>query len=330
MGERLRVIVALADAFEGAAVYDGLLSAGFDPAWCSNVREVGDAMRAQPFDLVIADVSLALDGRLQSEGRARNPLTPIILIGDPGSRPVSWSGRTMHLTRPVDQAMLTCFVTMALHQDKARSTIGAETGQSDPGRCQRRSRAYPRRQRGGVAPGAAWRSTVGASAYLHRPAAARRSCLHGAAQMDSVRVELWSDDLVRRRAITEPGEYRAEMAHFHGYDSRRERRPRLARRVKTTRSGSRLYSELDPLNELGERCYEFLRRERAVAISIRRPRDGVLDQQIGITGRGDGGAVQIAVKTRRERIAKGRDREGRDLEIASRRVVLVDVIQACG
>jgi hypothetical protein len=118
MGERLRVIVALADAFEGAAVYDGLLSAGFDPAWCSNVREVGDAMRAQPFDLVIADVSLALDGRLQSEGRARNPLTPIILIGDPGSRPVSWSGRTMHLTRPVDQAMLTCFVTMALHQDK--------------------------------------------------------------------------------------------------------------------------------------------------------------------------------------------------------------------
>ena len=118
MGERLRVIVALADAFEGAAVYDGLLSAGFDPVWCSNVREVGDAMRAQPFDLVIADVSFALDARSQIEGRARNPLTPIILIEDAGSRPVSWSGRTMHLTRPVDQTMLTCFVTMALHQDK--------------------------------------------------------------------------------------------------------------------------------------------------------------------------------------------------------------------
>jgi len=118
MNERLRVIVALADAFEGAAVYDGLLSAGFEPAWCSTVRDAADAMRARPFDLVIADMSFALDGRLQSEGRARNPLTPVILIGDPGSRPVSWSGRTMHLTRPVDQAMLTCFVTMALHQDK--------------------------------------------------------------------------------------------------------------------------------------------------------------------------------------------------------------------
>jgi hypothetical protein len=118
MGEPLRVIVALADAFEGATVYDALLSAGFDAAWCSNAREAGDAMRAQPFDLVIADMAFALDGRLQSEGRARNPLTPVILIGDPSSRPVSWSGRTMHLTRPVDQAMLTCFVTMALHQDK--------------------------------------------------------------------------------------------------------------------------------------------------------------------------------------------------------------------
>jgi hypothetical protein len=28
IGQRLRVIVALADAFEGAAVYDGLFSAG--------------------------------------------------------------------------------------------------------------------------------------------------------------------------------------------------------------------------------------------------------------------------------------------------------------
>ena len=117
MSERLRVIAALADAFEGAAVYDGLLSAGFEPTWCSTVREAADAMRAQPFDLVIADSSFVLDGGLQSEGQARNPLTPIILIGDPVSRPVSWSGRTMHLTRPVDQAMLTCFVTMALLQD---------------------------------------------------------------------------------------------------------------------------------------------------------------------------------------------------------------------
>ena len=124
MNERLRVIVALADAFEGAAVYDGLLSAGFEPVWCSTVGEAGDAMRAHPFDLVIADSFFALDGGLQSEGRARNPLAPMILIGDPGSQPVSWSGRRMHLTRPVDQAMLTCFVTMALLQEKpARRSV---------------------------------------------------------------------------------------------------------------------------------------------------------------------------------------------------------------
>lgn len=119
MSERRRIIVATADAFEGAAIYDGLSAHGFEPVWRSTVQAAADEIRARPFDLLIADAVFALSGRLQDEGRPRNPLTPTILIGDAGAgQHVGLSGRTMYLTPPVDHAMLTCLVTMALLQDK--------------------------------------------------------------------------------------------------------------------------------------------------------------------------------------------------------------------
>lgn len=120
MSERRRIIVATADAFEGAAIYDGLSAHGFEPVWRSTLQAAADEIRARPFDLLIADSAFAVSGRLQDEGRPRNPLTPTILIGDAGAgqQHVGLSGRTMYLTPPVDHAMLTCFVTMALLQDK--------------------------------------------------------------------------------------------------------------------------------------------------------------------------------------------------------------------
>ena len=119
MSERRRIIVATADAFEGAAIYDGLSAHGFEPVWRSTVQAAADEIRARPFDLLIADAVFALSGRLQDEGRPRNPLTPTILIGNEGAgQHVGLSGRTMYLTPPVDLAMLICFVTMAFLQDK--------------------------------------------------------------------------------------------------------------------------------------------------------------------------------------------------------------------
>jgi len=119
MSERRRIIVATADAFEGAAIYDGLSAHGFEPVWRSTLEAAADEIRSRPFDLLIADAAFALSGRLQDEGRPRNPLTPTILIGAAGAgQHVGLSGRTMYLTPPVDLAMLTCFVTMAFLQDK--------------------------------------------------------------------------------------------------------------------------------------------------------------------------------------------------------------------
>ena len=38
MSERRRIIVATADAFEGAAIYDGLSAHGFEPVWRSTIQ----------------------------------------------------------------------------------------------------------------------------------------------------------------------------------------------------------------------------------------------------------------------------------------------------
>jgi hypothetical protein len=97
---------------------DGLLADGFDPVWRSTVQDVRHEMQERPFDLLIVDASLAVNGSLHSKGRSRDPRAPVILIGDEGSQPVDASGRSMYLTRPVDRAKLACFVTMALHQDR--------------------------------------------------------------------------------------------------------------------------------------------------------------------------------------------------------------------
>ena len=117
VGERLRVILALTDAFEGAAVMDGLLADGFEPVWRSTVQDVRHEMH-EPFDLLIVDASLAANASLHSNGRSRDPLSPVILIGDEGSQPVDATGRSMYLSRPVDRAKLACFVAMALQQDR--------------------------------------------------------------------------------------------------------------------------------------------------------------------------------------------------------------------
>jgi hypothetical protein len=78
--------------------------------WRSTIQAAADEIRARPFDLLIADAAFALSGRLQDEGRPRNPLTPTILIGDASAEQhVGLSGRTMYMTPPVDHAMLTCF-----------------------------------------------------------------------------------------------------------------------------------------------------------------------------------------------------------------------------
>ncbi len=104
-----RVIVSLSNP-EGEAVADWLRSDGFEPV----VRSTAQAAAAEmllPFAVLIADVS---HRRLLLEQRGRHPQTPSILIGNAATASQGDALQTMYLSRPVDRAMLMCFVAMAV------------------------------------------------------------------------------------------------------------------------------------------------------------------------------------------------------------------------
>jgi hypothetical protein len=112
VADRPRVIVSLPNATEAAAVADWLLSDGFNPVTRATAQAAADEM-ILPFALLIADVS---HRRLLMHSRGRNPLMPTILIGNAAtaSSGDAFGAQTMYLSRPIDRAMFTCFVAMAM------------------------------------------------------------------------------------------------------------------------------------------------------------------------------------------------------------------------
>jgi len=116
MTHRPRVVVALHDRAECAAVADWLTAKEFEPLPRSGVRAAMDEMDAEPFDLLITDAGFAVRDGLRKAERARNTRVPVILIGNAAEEPKGHAvnGQEMFLARPLDQAMLTCFALMAV------------------------------------------------------------------------------------------------------------------------------------------------------------------------------------------------------------------------
>jgi len=116
VADRPRVIVALPNPVEGTAVADWLRAEGLEPVLRLTPRGAAEEMRDRAFALLISDAVFAVKHGLHAQGRARNPRTATILLGDAGTSPQvgSVSGQVMYLARPIDRAMLTCFVSMAL------------------------------------------------------------------------------------------------------------------------------------------------------------------------------------------------------------------------
>lgn len=125
MEYRPRVVVALQDRVECAAVADWLTAKGFEPLPRPGVRAAVDEMDAEPFDLLITDASFAVQDGLRKVERARNTRIPVILIGTAAEEPKGHgvNAQEMFLTRPLDQAMLMCFALMAVldHRPERRS-----------------------------------------------------------------------------------------------------------------------------------------------------------------------------------------------------------------
>jgi hypothetical protein len=115
MSERPRIIVALSDRAESALVADWLASDGFDPVRRPTAATAVEEMRSRPFDVLIADAST--DGRppLRPEGRVRRPQTPAILVGNHApQRGETVTSQPMYLARPLERAVLNCYVAMAI------------------------------------------------------------------------------------------------------------------------------------------------------------------------------------------------------------------------
>jgi hypothetical protein len=110
--DRPRVIVSLPVPAESAAVSDWLLADNLDPVRRPTPQAAAEEMQ-KPFALLIADVA---HRRLLIQGRGRSPQAPAILIGNAAtaSQGDAFGAQTMYLSRPIDRAMFSCFVAMAI------------------------------------------------------------------------------------------------------------------------------------------------------------------------------------------------------------------------
>ena len=116
---RPRVLVALPDPTEGATVCDWLTANGFEPLHRTTPSAAAADMQARAIQLLIADASWAVGTALQSVTRSRGQLVPTILIGDAiERRAAAVNAQTMYMTRPIEPAVLSCFVSMALMDDR--------------------------------------------------------------------------------------------------------------------------------------------------------------------------------------------------------------------
>jgi hypothetical protein len=109
----------LPDSAEGATVADWLSANGYEPLVRTNPATAAADMQARAIQMLIADASWAVGTALQTITRSRNQLVPTILIGDAAERrATAVNAQTMYMTRPIEKAVLSCFVQMALMDDR--------------------------------------------------------------------------------------------------------------------------------------------------------------------------------------------------------------------
>jgi hypothetical protein len=120
MADKPRVILALTNSIECACVADWLNGDGFDPVRCMNVKVAAGEMQTRRYDLLVADAVAALRDGLVAVSRRRNPMTPVVVIGDQSDAAAADSvGRqAMFLARPLEKSMLACTVSMALMEGR--------------------------------------------------------------------------------------------------------------------------------------------------------------------------------------------------------------------
>jgi hypothetical protein len=118
--------VSLSNPTERTAVADWLQADGFEPVPRSTAQAAA-AETLLPFALLIGDVS---HRQLLLQQRGRGPQTPAILIGNAAtaSQGDALGPQVTYLSRPLDRAVLMCFVAMGILEARpvrrsARKTV---------------------------------------------------------------------------------------------------------------------------------------------------------------------------------------------------------------
>ncbi len=99
-----------------------LSSEGFEPVRAATAPGAIEALHARPFDAFVSDYNFALINEVHAaaRGKARNPQTPIVVVGDADSvaqaRIESRGGS--YLARPVDRSAFICILSMGLADDR--------------------------------------------------------------------------------------------------------------------------------------------------------------------------------------------------------------------
>ncbi|HZI78567.1 MAG TPA: hypothetical protein VFD69_03610 [Vicinamibacterales bacterium] len=105
----------MTDRAESAVLADWLASDGFEPVRRPTPHSAVEEMRSRPYDVLIADASTNGRPPLRAEGRLRRAATPAILIGNTApQRGETVTSQPMYLARPLDRAVLNCYLTMAI------------------------------------------------------------------------------------------------------------------------------------------------------------------------------------------------------------------------
>jgi len=122
MSSRSRIVIASPHAAEREMLAAWLSSEGFEPVRAATAPAAIDALHERPFDAFVSDYNFAFLNEVHAaaRGRARNPQTPIIVVGDsdPAAQTRVENRGASYLVRPVDRSNFVCILSMALADDR--------------------------------------------------------------------------------------------------------------------------------------------------------------------------------------------------------------------
>jgi len=113
-----RIAIATPLSAESAFIADSLSPEGFEPFRLTNQSRLLADLQENAFDLLVVDTTLATPAI--NAVRARNPLTPIVVVGPADSTAESQATArgVVYLPRPLDRGLFVCTIAMAVMETR--------------------------------------------------------------------------------------------------------------------------------------------------------------------------------------------------------------------